>query len=46
MGLAISRDTLQKEGFDLELIQAGTQVEPVFRIKTVMNDLEGEDDNR
>lgn len=35
MGLAISRDTLEREGdgFGLELVQAGTDLEPVFRIK-------------
>lgn len=43
MGLAISRDTLQREGFDLELIQAGSDVEPVFRIKTAIADKEGAD---
>lgn len=46
MGLAISRDTLQREGFDLELIRAGSDVEPVFRIKTAITDEEGaEGDN-
>lgn len=40
MGLAISRDTLQREGFDLELIRAGSDVEPVFRIKTAIADEE------
>ncbi|TWJ17616.1 ATP-binding protein [Geobacter argillaceus] len=42
MGLAISRDTLQREGFDLELLQAGSTVEPVFRIKTTQSDNEEE----
>jgi hypothetical protein len=37
MGLAISRDTLQREGFDVELIRAGSNVQPVFRIKTNPN---------
>lgn len=46
MGLAISRDTLQREGFDLELIRAGSDVEPIFRIKTAIADEEGaEGDN-
>ena len=35
MGLAISRDTLQREGFDIELLRAGSNVQPVFRIKIV-----------
>ncbi|MBI2354208.1 MAG: ATP-binding protein [Deltaproteobacteria bacterium] len=38
MGLAISRDTLQREGFDLELLQAGANIEPVFRIKTTLSE--------
>ena len=38
MGLAISRDTLQREGFDLELIQAGEQNMPIFRIRTIKDD--------
>ena len=42
MGLAISRDTLHREGFDLELSQAGTNVEPVFRIKTTSAENEEE----
>ncbi|SNB61559.1 MULTISPECIES: ATP-binding protein [unclassified Pseudomonas] len=33
MGLAISRDTLRRENFDLELLEAGSDVNPVFRIK-------------
>lgn len=37
MGLAISKDTLQREGFDIELIQAGSNVRPVFRIRTDVN---------
>jgi hypothetical protein len=41
MGLAISKDTLKKEGFDLELMQAGTQVEPIFQIKIVTDEVEG-----
>jgi C4-dicarboxylate-specific signal transduction histidine kinase len=32
MGLAISRTTLRREGFDIELIQAGLDVSPQFRI--------------
>ncbi|MCP1614360.1 signal transduction histidine kinase [Azospirillum lipoferum] len=32
MGLAISRDALQKIGFDLELLNPGTQNHPIFRI--------------
>jgi signal transduction histidine kinase len=43
MGLTISKETLRKEGFDLELIRAGADVEPVFRIKTVSNAAENED---
>lgn len=38
MGLAISRDTLKREGFDLELLQAGANVEPIFRIRTTSSD--------
>jgi signal transduction histidine kinase len=41
MGLAISKDTLKKEGFDLELMQAGSQVEPIFQIKIVTEGVEG-----
>lgn len=33
MGLAISRETLRREGFDIELLKAGLDVNPVFRIK-------------
>ena len=33
MGLAISKDSLQREGFDLELAKAGTNVWPEFLIK-------------
>lgn len=32
MGLAISRTTLRREGFDIELIQTGLDVSPKFRI--------------
>jgi sensor histidine kinase regulating citrate/malate metabolism len=32
MGLAIGRTTLRREGFDIELIQAGLDVSPQFRI--------------
>ncbi len=32
MGLAISREALQKEGFELELVQFGINKKPVFRI--------------
>ncbi|HWR31038.1 MAG TPA: ATP-binding protein [Negativicutes bacterium] len=41
MGLAISKATLQKEGFDLELRQAGSNVKPVFRITTATDKPEG-----
>ena len=34
MGLAISRDTLQREGFDIELLRTGKDVWPLFRIRT------------
>jgi len=34
MGLAVSRDSMRREGFELELIRSGTNVNPVFRIKT------------
>ncbi len=44
MGLSISRDALRREGFDLELIRAGTNVEPVFRIRTAIKEVEEEDD--
>nr|WP_320116824.1 ATP-binding protein [uncultured Desulfuromonas sp.] len=44
MGLAISRETLLKEGFDLELLQAGSNVDPVFRISIAAEDSEGIDD--
>ena len=33
MGLAISRETLRREGFEIELISAGLDVSPIFRIK-------------
>ncbi|WP_458724957.1 ATP-binding protein [Pseudomonas mandelii] len=32
MGLAISRETLNREGFAIDLVQAGTDENPVFRI--------------
>lgn len=32
MGLAISRQTLRREGFDIELVQSGTDVNPQFKI--------------
>lgn len=32
MGLAVSKDTLQREGFELELIQSGRDVNPIFKI--------------
>jgi len=34
MGLAVSRDSMRREGFDLELLRSGTNVNPLFRIKT------------
>ncbi|CAI8923966.1 ATP-binding protein [Pseudomonas zeae] len=33
MGLAISRETLRREGFELELISSGLESKPVFRIR-------------
>lgn len=33
MGLAISRETLRREGFEVELITAGLDLRPVFRIR-------------
>ena len=33
MGLAISRETLRREHFDLELLRSGLDVNPIFRIK-------------
>lgn len=33
MGLAISRDTLRREGFDIELLEAGLDINPTFRIR-------------
>lgn len=32
MGLAISRQTLRREGFDIELVQSGINVNPQFKI--------------
>ena len=32
MGLAISRETLRREGFEVELVTSGSEVMPVFRI--------------
>lgn len=32
MGLAISRETLRREGFDIQLVKAGLDVSPQFRI--------------
>ncbi len=32
MGLAISRQTLQREGFDIELVKSGVEVSPQFKI--------------
>jgi len=34
MGLAVSRDSMRREGFELELLRSGTNSNPVFRIKT------------
>jgi signal transduction histidine kinase len=39
MGLAISRETLRREDFDIELIAAGLEVNPVFRIKQKDKDI-------
>jgi signal transduction histidine kinase len=33
MGLAISRETLRRDGFDVELIEAGLDINPTFRIR-------------
>ncbi|WP_412502849.1 ATP-binding protein [Shewanella chilikensis] len=38
MGLAISKDILQREGFDLELLTDGEETNPVFRIKINMEE--------
>lgn len=38
MGLAVSRETLRREGFDLVLINAGSDVAPLFQIKTNIQD--------
>lgn len=46
MGLAVSKETLRREGFDLELVRAGSDVEPVFRIKTCNADEEGAENDR
>jgi len=46
MGLAVSRETLRREGFDLELINAGSDVAPLFQIKTIIRDEEGTDSDR
>ena len=32
MGLAISREALKREGFEIELVESGVDVNPVFRI--------------
>lgn len=32
MGLAVSREVLRREGFEMELVQSGIDVEPVFKI--------------
>lgn len=34
MGLAISREVLRRDGFDLQLVESGIDVNPVFRIST------------
>lgn len=46
MGLAVSKETLQRDGFDLELVQVGSDVDPVFRIKTCSVDEEEADGDR
>ncbi len=43
MGLAVSREALRKEGFALELIRAGSDVAPLFQIKTNIQGGEGAD---
>jgi signal transduction histidine kinase len=35
MGLAVSRDALRREGFDILLVQTGAARHPIFRIKSV-----------
>jgi len=45
MGLAISKDTLLREGFDLELVQSGSDVYPMFRIRTAADEERGEDND-
>ncbi|WP_248805519.1 ATP-binding protein [Pseudomonas sp. MWU13-2100] len=35
MGLAISRETLLREGFTIELEEAGLDIDPAFRIKSI-----------
>lgn len=42
MGLAVSRDALRKDGFDITLEQAGKNRNPIFRIGPLAN--EGEND--
>jgi hypothetical protein len=37
MGLAISREVLRRDGFDLKLIKSGIDVNPVFSISTIGN---------
>jgi len=34
MGLAVSRDALRRDGFEIELLHAGREVKPVFRISS------------
>lgn len=38
MGLSISKEALQKEGFDLELIRSGKNTNPAFLIRTEMDE--------
>jgi len=45
MGLAISREALEREGFTLELVRYGRDVYPVFRIKALPEDEREENDN-
>ena len=47
MGLAIARQSLERDGFGLELIRAGSGQSPVFRIDTAADDINrgGDHDN-
>ena len=45
MGLYISRETLKREGFDLVLENAGTNIHPTFRIITITDDNDNADNS-